>query len=64
MAVPGMEKLQQLTRRHAIKIASTFSVEDCSLAAEEVVGHDNILSAARMKNAIVLFLVDLGNYLI
>ena len=55
MAVPGMG-FEQLTRRHGIKIASTASVEDCSLVIGEIVGHGNILSAARMNNAVVLFL--------
>lgn len=63
---PGMESFEKLTRRHAVKIASNASVEVCSLAAGEVVGHDNILSAARMNNAIVLFLdtVELANELV
>ena len=66
MAVPGMGKYEQLTRRHAVKIASTASVEQCSLAAGEIIQHENILSAARMNNAIVLFLrtVDFANELI
>ncbi|XP_041917891.1 uncharacterized protein LOC121681986 isoform X1 [Alosa sapidissima] len=61
-----MESFEKLTRRHAVKIASNASVEVCSLAAGEVVGHDNILSAARMNNAIVLFLgtVELANELV
>ncbi|KAL2096373.1 hypothetical protein ACEWY4_008521 [Coilia grayii] len=61
-----MEVFEHLTRRHAVKIASTASVEEVSLAAGLMVGHSNILSAARMNNAIVLFLktVDLADELI
>ncbi|KAL2076332.1 hypothetical protein ACEWY4_028084 [Coilia grayii] len=59
------EGYENLTRRHAVKIASTASVEVCSLAAGEVVGHENIMSASRMNNAIVLFLksTELANML-
>ncbi|XP_060758916.1 scavenger receptor cysteine-rich type 1 protein M130-like [Neoarius graeffei] len=59
------EDFDKLTRRHAVKIASTASVEDCSLAAGEVVGYENIGSASRMNNAIVLFLksIELANHL-
>ncbi|KAL2080607.1 hypothetical protein ACEWY4_024400 [Coilia grayii] len=62
MAGPGMD-LRFLTRRHAIKIASNASVETCSLAIGEVVGHENVLSASRMNNAVVCFLksVDMAN---
>ena len=56
MAVPGMGSFEQLAWRHAVKIASTASMEDCSLVVGEIVGHDNVLSAARMNNAVVLFL--------
>src|SRR4029434_5526419 len=42
MAVPGMGSFEQLTWRHAVKIASTASMEDCSLVVGEIVGHDNI----------------------
>ena len=31
------------------------SVEDCSLAVGQVVGHSSIKSAARMNNAVVIF---------
>lgn len=59
------EVFDKLTRHHAVKIASTASVVDCSLAAVEVVGHENIVSAPRMNNAIVLFLksIELANQL-
>ena len=56
MSAPGMGSFEQLTRRNEIKIASTASVEDCGLVVGEIVGHDNVLSAARMNNAVVLFL--------
>ncbi|KAL2087999.1 hypothetical protein ACEWY4_016827 [Coilia grayii] len=59
------EGFEKLTRRHAVKIASTASVEDCSLAAGEIVGHENVISASRMNNAVVLFLksIELANLL-
>src|SRR4029434_10136297 len=63
MAASGAGKFDFLTRRHAVKVASTASVEICSLAVGDGVGHDNILSAARMNSAIVMFLrtVDKAN---
>ena len=63
MAASGAGKFDFLTRRHAVKVASTASVEICSLAVGDGVGHDNILSAARMNSAIVMFLrtVDMAN---
>lgn len=45
-----------LTRRHAIKVLSTLSVDECSIAVGNIVGHDNVVAASRMNNAIVLFL--------
>ena len=50
--------LTKLTRRHGIKIASAFpcSVEECSLAVGGLVGHSSVKSAARMNNAVVIFL--------
>ncbi|KAI2646017.1 Transposon TX1 uncharacterized 82 kDa protein [Labeo rohita] len=56
MAAPGVQALSTLTRRHAIKVVSTASVEDCCMAVGEVVGHECILSASRMNNAMVIFL--------
>ena len=56
----GTGKFDSLTRQHAIKIATSTSVEECSLAIGEMVGHDKILSAARMNNAVVLFLEKVG----
>lgn len=67
VAVPAlMESFEHLTRRHAIKLASDASVEVCSLAIGEKVGHDNVVSAARMNNAVVIFLssVSLANDLV
>ena len=51
----GVGCFEQLTRRHAVEIASTASVEQCSLPVGEIVGYDNIVSATCMNNAIVLF---------
>lgn len=49
---------EQLTRRDGIKVpvGVDCSVEECSLAVGEVVGHSYIKSASRMNSAIVLFL--------
>ena len=53
-----MDDLSFLTRRHAVKVASTASVGDCSLAIGEIIGH-----VARMNNATVIFLrsVEMAN---
>lgn len=48
--------LDSLTRRHGIKVVSAVNVEECILAVGDVVGHECILAASRMNNAIVLFL--------
>lgn len=66
MAASGMEKFDSLTWRHAIKVTSTISIEECSLAVGETVGHDKILSVAHMNQAVVLFLktVDLPNEMV
>ncbi len=62
MAASGGVSLEQLTRRHGIKVvpAERCSVEECSLAVAKVVGHKSVLSAARMNSAIVLFLDDVN----
>jgi len=51
----GVRKLDFLTRRHTVKISLNASVEVCRLAVGEVVGNENVLSAARMNNAVVVF---------
>lgn len=56
MAAPGVSNSDGLTRRHGIKILCKFSVEECALAVGNVVGHNSIVSASRMNNAVVLFL--------
>lgn len=48
--------LDSLTRRHGVKVVSAANVEECILAVGNIVGHDCILAASRMNNAIVLFL--------
>ncbi len=55
-----------LTRRHGVKVDSTVNVEECSLVIGEVIGTENIMSASRMNNAIVVFVktVDLANQLV
>lgn len=49
-------KLTELTRQHGFKIPPHFScsVEDCSLAVGEMVGHSNVKSAGRMNGAVVI----------
>lgn len=66
MSALQTQGLSSLTRRHAIKVASTVSVEKCCLAVGEVVGHASVLSASRMNNATVIFLdsVDKANELV
>lgn len=56
MAASGTGKFEPLTQQHGIKITSSASVEACSFAVGEIVGHDKILSAARMNSVVVLFL--------
>ncbi len=58
--------LSSLTRRHAIKVASAASVEQCCLAIGEVVGLESILSASRVNGAAVIFLdsVDKANVVV
>lgn len=62
----GVRNLDFLTRRHGVKIVSKASVEDCSLAVGEVVGCENVVSASRMNNAIVVFLktTELANIVV
>ncbi len=66
MSAQRAQVLCSLTRRHAIKVTSVVSVEDCCLAVGEVIGHLGVLSASRMNNAIVFFLdsVDKANDLV
>ena len=47
---------EYLTRRHGVKVESRVSIEECSLAVGQVVGHEHVVSGSRMNNAIVLFL--------
>lgn len=57
MAAQNMStSLESLTRRHGVKVVSAVNVEECILAVGDVVGHECILAASRMNNAIVLFL--------
>ncbi len=66
MTAPRSQCLSSLTRRHGVKVASAISVEKCCLAVGEVVGHESILSASKMNNAIVIFLstVEKANELV
>ncbi|XP_034719974.1 uncharacterized protein LOC117939040 [Etheostoma cragini] len=57
-----------LSRKHGFKVSPGFpcSVEECSLAVGEVVGHGSIRSAARMNGAVVVFVdsVDKANAMV
>ena len=50
--------LRNLSRRHGVKVpvGVEFSVEECGLAAGEVVGCDSIKALSRMNGAVVMFL--------
>lgn len=50
--------LEQLSWRHAIKVAAgvNVSAEECRFAVGEVVGHERTLSASRINNYTALFL--------
>ena len=56
MTATGIMEFQRLTRQHGVKIQCSASVEECSLAIGDVVGHENVKSASRMNNAIVVFI--------
>ncbi|KAF0039235.1 hypothetical protein F2P81_007470 [Scophthalmus maximus] len=47
----------RLSRKHSFKVSPVFpcSVEECSLALGEIVGHGSIKSAARMNGAVLVF---------
>lgn len=66
MSAQRVQGLCSLTRRHAVKVTSAVSIEDCCLAVGEVVGHSGVLSASRMNNALVVFLdsVEKANELV
>ncbi len=65
MAAPSAGSLEFLTRRHGVKVDTTASVEQCALAVGAIAGIENVLSASRMNNAVVLFVrtVELANLL-
>ena len=44
------------TRRHGVKVVSAISVDECSVAICNIVGHECVQAASRMNNTIVLFL--------
>ena len=52
-------EFQRLTRQHGVKIQSSASFEECSLAIGDVVGHENVKSASRMNSAIVVFIATI-----
>lgn len=52
----GKKKFDFLMQQHVFKMVTTTSIEVCSLALVEIVGHVNILSAARMNNGAIMFL--------
>lgn len=66
MTASSAGRFESITRQHGIRINTSDSVEKCSLAVGELVGHEKIVSAARMNNAVVLFLekVEWANALV
>ncbi|TWW78251.1 hypothetical protein D4764_11G0003720 [Takifugu flavidus] len=56
-AASGVSEFEKLTRRHGVKLSppAGMSVEECSLAVGEIVGHGSVKSASRMVG---LFFVD------
>lgn len=62
----GDDVYESLTRQHAVKIECMVGVEECVLAAENVVGRGNLLAASRVNKAVVIFAktVELANELI
>ncbi|XDV24645.1 hypothetical protein PO909_028762 [Leuciscus waleckii] len=56
MATQGVNVLDSLTRRRGVKVVAAGSVEECSVAVGDVVGHECVLAASKMNNSIVLFL--------
>ena len=59
MTAAGIMDFQRLTRQHGVKIQCSASVEECSLAIGDVVGHENVKSAPRMNSAIVVFIATI-----
>ena len=59
LTAAGIMEFQRLTRQHGVKIQSSASVEECSLAIGDVVGHENVKSASRMNSAIVVFIATI-----
>lgn len=49
--------LSKVTREHSIKmsVSLSVSVEDCSLAVDQSVGHSSVKSTAQMNGAVVIF---------
>lgn len=66
MAAVNAGRYESLSRRHGVKVECRVGVEECCLAAGQVVGHSSILSASRMNKAVIMFLdsVDKANDLI
>lgn len=56
LAAAGTMDFDYLTRQHGVKVQCSASVEECSLAIGEVIGHEHVKSASRMNNAVVAFL--------
>lgn len=50
MATQVANALNSLTWRNRVKVVPAKSVEECSLAVGDVVGHECVLAAARMSN--------------
>ncbi|KAK3507293.1 hypothetical protein QTP70_013556 [Hemibagrus guttatus] len=61
MAAQVRDPLDDLTRSHGVRVVTVAGVEECCLAAGEVVGHRNVLAASRMNSALVLFVNTVEN---
>lgn len=61
MGAPAAGSLGLPTQLPGVKVVTSLSVEECCLAVENVVGHESILSASRMNNAIVILLCTVEN---
>ncbi|KAK3542555.1 hypothetical protein QTP86_029613, partial [Hemibagrus guttatus] len=55
------DPLDNLTRSHGVRVVTVAGVEECCLAAGEVVRHRNVLVASRMNSAVVLFVNTVEN---
>ncbi|KAK3537348.1 hypothetical protein QTP70_008790 [Hemibagrus guttatus] len=55
MAAQGTRVYDTLMRRHGVRVVTGASVEECSLAAGEVVRRANVMAASRMNSTVFCF---------